>query len=64
MKKLANSVDPDQTALNEQSNLGQHRLLKLVCPNFKANMVLSYNTLIIEMYIFILTEVEPTKTEE
>ena len=64
MKKLANSVDPDQTALNEQSNLGQHRLFKLVCPNFKANMVISYNILIIEMYIFISTEVEPTKTEE
>ena len=28
----ANSVDPDQTALWEQSDLGLHYLLRPVCP--------------------------------
>ena len=30
---MANSVDPDQTASSEQSDLGLHCLLRPICPN-------------------------------
>ena len=30
---MANSVDPDQTAPEEQSDLGLHCLLRPICPN-------------------------------
>ena len=30
---MANSVDPDQTALEEQSDLGLHFLLRPISPN-------------------------------
>ena len=32
---LVNSGDPDQTALQEQSDLGLHYLLKPICPKTK-----------------------------
>ena len=30
---MANSVDPDQTLLQKQSDLGLHCLLRPICPN-------------------------------
>ena len=30
---MANNVDPDQTAPEEQSDLGLHSLLRPICPN-------------------------------
>ena len=30
---MSNSVDPDQTALQEQSDLGLHCLFRQFCPN-------------------------------
>ena len=33
VERMANSVDPDQTALREQSDQNLHCLLRYTCPN-------------------------------